>query len=128
MTMATESPYAALKRLFHEPSRMAIVTVLCGREEGCTFNELKTACTLTDGNLNRHLKALADAGAVEIKKVTRASRYCTRVKVTSAGRYQFIDYLRSLEEVLRHASRSLAAQDGRQEQKEWPWPVVAAGQ
>ena len=33
-----------------------------------TFTELKAGCDLTDGNLNRHLKTLEDAGAVAFRR------------------------------------------------------------
>ena len=50
-----DNPFEALERIFHEPSRMAIMSALCAADGGLTFNELKERCALTDGNLNRHL-------------------------------------------------------------------------
>lgn len=124
MATTPESPYAALKRLFHEPHRMALVTALCAHDEGCTFGELKAQCDLTDGNLNRHLKALAEAGVVRSRKVTRPARGCTRIRVTNKGREQFMAYLQSLEDVLRHTARALAAQEP-VENNGWLWQVNA---
>ncbi len=118
-------PHGALKHVFHEPSRMAIVTTLCAREDGCTFGELKTQCGLTDGNLNRHLNALVENGMVQCRKITRRSRGCTQVEVTDTGREQFVAYLRSLEDVLRYTACALAGQeelDGRS----WLWSLAAA--
>jgi DNA-binding transcriptional ArsR family regulator len=44
------------------------MSALCAADGELTFSELKASCRLTDGNLNRHLKALDDGGAVRIEK------------------------------------------------------------
>ncbi len=107
-----DNPFAALKRTYHEPSRMAIMSALCGAENGLCFAELKEQCRLTDGNLNRHLKALAVAGAVRLRKTTgRNNKPRTMVMITDPGRESFIEYLRALEGVLRRAAESLAPQE-----------------
>lgn len=106
-----ESPYEGLKRVFHEPSRMAIVTALCGAEDGLTFGDLKQQCVLTDGNLNRHLKALSEARAIKVEKIYRGKRHYTQVSVTDTGRAHFLDYLRALEDILRQTARTLAAEE-----------------
>lgn len=103
--------YAALKQVFHEPSRMAIVTALCSREEGASFAELKEWCNLTDGNLNRHLKTLREAGAVYTVKVSEAIRTHTRIHITQTGKDQFIHYLRALERALHATAGMLTAQE-----------------
>ena len=108
MTNKHETPYAALRRVFHEPSRMAIVTALCAHQKGLSFGDLKKGCTLTDGNLNRHLKTLADAQAVRVKKVSHGTREYTMVRMTENGKEHFLDYLKTLEDVLRHTSIALA--------------------
>ncbi len=111
MKSTKPDPYAALKQVFHEPSRMAIVTALCAREEGASFAELKAWCHLTDGNLNRHLKTLRESGAVTIVKVSDAIRTHTRVHMTHAGKDQFLQYLRALERALHTTAGALAVQD-----------------
>ena len=58
-----DNPYEALERIFHEPSRLAIMSELCAVHQGLAFNELKERCGLTDGNLSRHLAALEKAHA-----------------------------------------------------------------
>ena len=68
MTTETEPDFDALERIFHEPSRLAIMSELCGAGKGQSFSDLKAACGLTDGNLNRHLKVLQDAGVVKVTK------------------------------------------------------------
>jgi len=111
MTNRRESPYAGLKRVFHEPSRMAIMTALCGAEDGLAFGDLKTQCILTDGNLNRHLKALTDVSAVMVLKKQDAKRCRTMIYITDTGREHFMDYLRALENVLRRTAETLTAEE-----------------
>ncbi len=127
MANTPEPPYDALKRLFHEPHRMAIVTALCARDEGCTFGELKAQCDLTDGNLNRHLKALTEAAVIRVRKDNRRARSCTRIRMTNEGREQFMAYLQSLEAVLRHTARALAAQES-VENNGWLWQLGEVAQ
>lgn len=99
----------ALERLFHEPSRLAIMSSLCAAERGLPFGELKTACALTDGNLSRHLKALEDAGAVKIEKSFVGARPRTTIRLSREGLKRFREYLDALESVLEQARRALPA-------------------
>ncbi len=98
-----------LERLFHEPSRLAIMSALCAAEDGLTFGELKDTCDLTDGNLSRHLKALEEAGAVRIDKAFVGAKPRTTVRLTAAGLDRFREYLDALEEVLEKARHALPA-------------------
>jgi len=111
-TPPDHTPFEALDRLFHEPNRLAIVSALCGADQGLAFTELRDRCRLTDGNLNRHLKALEEAGAVRIKKMFTGGKPLTLVLLTARGRSGFSDYLAALNAVLKDARRALARQDG----------------
>ncbi|WP_010543449.1 transcriptional regulator [Sphingomonas elodea] len=102
-----EAPYAyaGLDRLFHERARLGIVTSLAGHVDGLGFSELKALCGLTDGNLNRHLAVLEEAGLVTLDKGYTGKRPLTRCQLTDAGRLRFAEYLEVLQDVLRKASR-----------------------
>jgi len=104
-----ENPYAALERIFHEPNRLAILSCLCGAPEGMRFVALKEACNLTDGNLNRHLKTLKDAGCVVIEKSFVDSKPQTLVFLSDSGRDSFLQYLKALEAVLKKAAKRAKA-------------------
>lgn len=112
MPSKSENLYSALKGVFHEPNRMAIISALCGAPNGLTFKALKDQCNLTDGNLSRHLKALEEAGAVIIEKKFVGSKPQTTAILTDAGREGFIEYLQILEEVLKKAADAVSATDG----------------
>jgi DNA-binding transcriptional ArsR family regulator len=99
--------FDALERLFHEPNRLAIMSALCAADGGLTFNELKDACVLTDGNLNRHLKALEEAGAVRVEKTFVGVKPRTTVFLSDRGLTRFREYLDALEAVLDRARRTL---------------------
>ena len=107
MSTKFENPYAAIKGVFHEPNRLAILSSLSQSSEGRTFNELKDECSLTDGNLSRHLKALEDAKVVRIRKSFVKSKPQTTVFLTDRGREKFLEYLQALEEVLAKAAGTL---------------------
>ena len=110
MTETSENPYDALERIFHEPNRLSIMSSVCGADGGMTFRELREACCLTDGNLNRHLKVLTEAGAVNIEKAVVDGKPRTTVSMSKKGLDQFNRYLQALSEVLDEARRALPAE------------------
>jgi DNA-binding transcriptional ArsR family regulator len=105
MTAPAHDP-AALERLFHEPSRLAILTALCAARDGLSFTELRDACRLTDGNLSRHLKALEEDGVVKIRKAFVDDKPRTTVALTRDGLTRFSLYLDTLAAVLQDARRA----------------------
>ena len=107
MKMKEDNPYAGLKRVFHEPSRLAIVSILCAAADGATFNDLKAECELTDGNLSRHLKTLEDAGMIRISKNFVGVKPQTTVYLSDNGRDGFLTYLQALETVLQKAASAV---------------------
>jgi len=109
---AKQNAYLALQKLFHEPSRLSIMSALCGAPQtGLSFNELKALCNLTDGNLSRHLKTLQDAGAVHIRKTFIGSKPRTTLLAADMGRRGFVHYLEALEAVLKHAVDAVSAEN-----------------
>lgn len=111
MSTKQDNLYSGLKKIFHEPSRLAIMSVLSGTIEPVTFVQLKEECELTDGNLSSHLKMLVDAGVVQIKKSNINSKPRTEISLTEYGRDSFIDYLKALEEVLKNAAEAISAEN-----------------
>lgn len=99
--------YDRLERVFHEPKRLAIISSLITSAKGKTFGELKKECDLTDGNLSRHLKTLAENEIIEIKKRFVGVRPQTTVLLTSSGRNRFMEYLEALESVIKKAEKNI---------------------
>lgn len=104
----TPAPFAfgALDRTFHERGRLAICSALLAHPDGLSFSRLLEECDLTDGNLNRHLHALAEVRVVETRKVTGKGRPQTIVRITREGRDRFLDYIEALEAVVRDVQRA----------------------
>ncbi len=93
--------YEGLERIFHERGRLAVCTCLIANSAGLRFTSLQEACGLTDGNLHRHLAALAETGVVELSRTTGAGRPATVVRITQSGRERFLAYIDELATVVR---------------------------
>ncbi len=104
--------YEGLERVIHEKARLGILASLATHAAGLAFSDLKQMCALTDGNLNRHLQVLQEAGLVEIRKDIVNQRPQTFCQITAFGRERFAEYITVLERVVNdalHARQSHAA-------------------
>jgi predicted ArsR family transcriptional regulator len=79
---------------------------LVARGAGLSFTELADMCGLTDGNLNRHLHALAEMHIVQLSRVRGNGRPTTVVRITKSGRARFLAYVDELETVIRAVHES----------------------
>ena len=95
--------FDGLDRVLHEKARLGILTSLLSHHRGLSFNELRDHCSLTDGNLSRHLSTLQEAGLVSIGKTTKANRSLTLVELTPEGKERFLGYLALLEGIVAGA-------------------------
>jgi DNA-binding MarR family transcriptional regulator len=96
--------YEGLDRVIHERARLSVLTSLITNPKGLTFNDLKQLCSLTDGNLSRHLSVLEGAKMVEIIRGHDRNRPQTVCRITASGRKRYLDYLTTLEQVVRDAA------------------------
>jgi DNA-binding HxlR family transcriptional regulator len=100
--------YEGLDRVIHERARLSILTSLITHSKPLTFLELKEMCALTDGNLSRHLSVLEQAKIVEISKGHDKNRPQTLCRITPGGRNRYLEYLGTLEQVVRDAAKGAA--------------------
>ncbi|HEV2619444.1 MAG TPA: transcriptional regulator [Acidobacteriaceae bacterium] len=114
--MKTKSPvpastapfaYEGLDRVIHERARLSVLTSLITHPDGLSFVELKRLCDLTDGNLARHLQVLEEDGMVRLTKEADAGRAQTMARITALGRKRYLEYLYTLERVVRDAASAL---------------------
>lgn len=98
--------YEGLDRVIHERARLSVLTSLATNPKGLTFGDLKQLCALTDGNLSRHLSVLEEAKMVEIAKGHDRNRPQTVCRMTASGRRRFVDYLSTLEQVVKDAAEA----------------------
>ena len=103
--------YDGLDRVIHEKARLGILASLATHPSGLLFNDLKQLCSLTDGNLSRHLTVLADAGLVETFKGTSGARPQTLIRLTAEGRTRFSQYISVLEDVVADAQSRLESEN-----------------
>ena len=108
--------YEGLNRVIHERARLSVLTSLITHPKGLSFVELKQLCSLTDGNLARHLQVLEGESMIRTAKEEDGGREKTTVRLTPSGRKRYLEYLTILEQVVRDA----AAVPGDEEQ-----PIVS---
>ena len=93
--------YEGLERVFHEKARLGILTSLMANPDGLLFGEIRDLCSLTDGNLSRHLQTLAEARLIEVEKNAAGRRSQTVCRLTPEGLERFRSYLGTLERVVK---------------------------
>jgi DNA-binding transcriptional ArsR family regulator len=91
-----------LDRLIHEPSRLAILTVLTSAHEA-DFVFLQRTTGLTNGNLSSHLTKLEEAGLVTIAKTYVGKKPHTSVALTKDGRTRTAAHWDQLDRLKRLA-------------------------
>lgn len=91
--------------MIHERARLSVLTSLITNPKGLTFGDLKQLCSLTDGNLSRHLTVLETAKMVEIVKGHDRNRPQTLCRITLSGRKRYLEYLSTLEQVVHDAAK-----------------------
>ncbi len=104
--------YEGLDRVMHEKARLGILASLAAHREGLVFTDLKEACSLTDGNLSRHLTVLSDAKLVKAQKGKRGPRHQTKYRLTANGRKRFTAYIGLLGRIVSDASRQPRTEPG----------------
>jgi DNA-binding HxlR family transcriptional regulator len=97
--------YEGLDRVIHERARLSVLTSLVTNLKGLSFNDLKDLCSLTDGNLSRHLRVLETEKMVQIVKGHDHNRPQTICRITAAGRKRYLEYLSTLEQVVKDAAK-----------------------
>lgn len=103
--------YEGLDRVIHERARLSVLTSLLTHPNGVSFVDLKQLCGLTDGNLARHLQVLEEDRMVHIAKEEDRGRAQTTVRITASGRKRYLEYLTTLEQVVRDAASAAEASD-----------------
>ena len=112
--------YDGLDRVMHEKARLGILSSLAANDAGLLFNDLKQLCSLTDGNLNRHLVVLSEAGLVETWKGHQGPRPQTLYRLNANGRHRFAEYIDLLESIVANAqSREQSATNKQRTSEGW---------
>jgi len=102
MPDARKAPSPALEdidRIIHEPARLMIVRQLYVLE-AADFPFIQRETGLTQGNLSSHMAKLESAGLVEVIKEFADKRPRTLLRLTTAGRTAFEDYVATMKRLL----------------------------
>ncbi|ROP27578.1 winged helix DNA-binding protein [Couchioplanes caeruleus] len=98
MSDAPPHPAVGLDDVIHQRVRLGMLVMLAEIPE-CAFSTLRNELQLTDGNLNRHVQVLADAGLVTVNKGYEGNRPRTWLKLTQDGRRALRAELLALEQL-----------------------------
>jgi DNA-binding HxlR family transcriptional regulator len=89
-----------LDRIIHEKGRLGIMTLLA-TQTNWTYQDLKAALKMSDGNLAAHLRTLHNAGYIATTK-EYLQRPQTSYALTARGRQSYQGYLTHLERIIEH--------------------------
>jgi len=81
------------------PCRLGILATLVPGEP-VSFTEMRSATSLSDGNLHVQTRKLAAAGYIEISKDMKGRRSVTRFRITDLGLERLRLYVMKLQNVL----------------------------
>jgi DNA-binding MarR family transcriptional regulator len=82
-------------KLVHQPTRLQLFAYLYQHGE-TSFQDLKAALDVTEGNLSSHLQTMEDANAVRVEKQFVDRRPQTTYELTDQGRNQFEAHIDTL--------------------------------
>jgi len=92
-----------LNRTLHEPSRLAIMTVLSSCKSA-DFLFIQRVTTLSKGNLSSHLSRLEKEELVKIQKTYEGKKPVTIISLTKAGKKAIENHWNQLEELKKQSS------------------------
>ncbi len=92
-------PTGLLDDVIHQRVRLGIMAVLAEADEA-EFTFLKSELALTDGNLNRHLQVLEDAGYIARRRDRPAGRPRTWIRATTDGANALALHLEMLQRLI----------------------------
>ena len=81
------------------PCRLGILAALVPGN-AVSFTEMKTATSLSDGNLHVQTRKLADIGYIDINKIMKGRRKVTQFSISELGRERFRLHVIKLQEIL----------------------------
>lgn len=93
---------ADLDPLIHAPKRLGAMALLAGADDA-EFSFLKDHLDVSDSDLSKQMKALQEAGYVDIRKSGRGRNSSTSFKITKSGRKALERHLTALRALMDEA-------------------------
>jgi DNA-binding transcriptional ArsR family regulator len=100
----TSPPPLGLDRLLSDPTRLAIMSVLCAAD-WCDFAFLRDAVSLSDSALSKQLATLKKDGYVEQQRAYLGRVPKTTVRAADQGRDRFLAHVEALRAIVEQAAR-----------------------
>ncbi|GLY83484.1 transcriptional regulator [Actinoallomurus iriomotensis] len=91
-----------LDRLLSDPTRLAIMSVLCAAE-WCDFAFLRDEVSLSDSALSKQLATLRKDGYAEQRRTYLGRVPKTTVRATGQGRDRFVEHVEALRLIVERA-------------------------
>jgi DNA-binding MarR family transcriptional regulator len=89
----------AFDPVIHAPTRLQICALLAA-VDSAEFATVRDAVGVSDSVLSKHVATLQDAGYVDVRKATVASRVRTWLALTKAGRRAFDAHVAELRRIV----------------------------
>lgn len=93
------TPLVGFEPLLQAPARLQIMAMLAQAQE-VEFARLKEVTGTSDSVTSKHLSALAEAGAVKLRKAAAAGRQRTWASLTRDGRRMFGNHVAALRRII----------------------------
>ena len=82
--MSSHEHALQVDRVIHEPARLRILMILSGAD-AVSYNLLRKALGLTNGNLGAHLERLEQAGYIQVRKSFQGRTPHSDYSLTESG-------------------------------------------
>ena len=86
-------------KIISAPCRLGILAALVPGDS-VSFSELKSATSLSDGNLHAQTRKLDEVGYIEISKTKKGKRSVTEFRITGLGRERLQLHIMKLQKIL----------------------------
>ena len=86
-------------KMISAPCRLGILAALVPGDS-VLFSELKSATSLSDGNLHAQTRKLDEVGYIEISKTKKGKRSVTEFRITGLGRERLQLHIMKLQKIL----------------------------
>jgi DNA-binding MarR family transcriptional regulator len=86
-------------KMISAPCRLGILAALVPGDS-VSFSELKSATSLSDGNLHAQTRKLDEVGYIEIGKTKKGKRSVTEFRITGLGRERLQLHIMKLQKIL----------------------------
>lgn len=95
-----KNSFQQLNKAFDNKVRLGIMSILSVNTR-VSFNYLKEALEVTDGNLASHLKALEREDYIAVNKRFKNRKPNTTYEITPSGSTAFDSHIKALEDILK---------------------------